>query len=173
MQKDFYYKLFKRLGIFSEATFTDNEQTITFPSGGGSATFVMNGRTGNVSAGVTNYFALDTVLGETSGNGSTVDPTLTANQQIQKATIVAACTLSQFSVTNYDAPGTGFSHVLTVYKNGSPTAVTITISDTAISGSDLTHTLNCNDGDLLAVKVIPQAGGNPFRGCWKIKCTLT
>lgn len=53
------------------------------------------------------------------------------------------------------APTAGNSYAVEVFKNGSATGVTCTISDTATTGSDLTNTVSVSQGDLITVKQTP------------------
>lgn len=53
------------------------------------------------------------------------------------------------------APGAGKSYTFAVLINGSASGITITISDTATSGSDTTHTAAVVKGDRVTVKSTP------------------
>lgn len=66
-----------------------------------------------------------------------------------------ASTLSNFYVELSAAPGVGNSVAVTVRKNAADTALTLTITGTAVSGSDTTHTVTVAAGDLLDIKVVP------------------
>jgi hypothetical protein len=66
-----------------------------------------------------------------------------------------AGTLRNFYVKLTVAPDSGAgtqSHILTVMKNGVATGLTVTISDTATTGSDTSNTVDVAAGDLLAIK---------------------
>jgi hypothetical protein len=66
-----------------------------------------------------------------------------------------ASTLTNFYVELSAAPGVGNSVAVTVRKNGADTALTLTISGAAVSGSDLTHSVSVAAGDLLDIKIVP------------------
>lgn len=55
------------------------------------------------------------------------------------------------------APGAGESWTFTLQKNGSNTAITFTISDTGVTGSDLVNTVSVAVGDVLNWKVVGSA----------------
>ncbi len=61
-------------------------------------------------------------------------------------------TISKFRVEVATAPGTGKSLTFTIVKNGVDTGVTITISDTAVSGVDSTHSVTFAAGDTGCIK---------------------
>lgn len=61
--------------------------------------------------------------------------------------ISSAGTLQNLRVLLSVAPGSGKSYTVTLYKNGSSTGITVTISDSATSGSDTTHTVTVAAGD--------------------------
>lgn len=63
--------------------------------------------------------------------------------------ISSAGTMQNMRVLLTVAPGVGTSYVFTLYKNGSATALTVTISGTATTGSDTTHTVTVAAGDAL------------------------
>lgn len=50
------------------------------------------------------------------------------------------------------APGAGKSRTFTIYKNGSDTGLSVTISDTATEGSDTTDTISFSAGDWFTLK---------------------
>ena len=54
------------------------------------------------------------------------------------------------------APGSGNSYVFTLIKNGSPTALTITIADAATTGS-VTSTVTIDDGDTWCIEAVPSS----------------
>ena len=63
-----------------------------------------------------------------------------------------AGTFSHLKIYLFEAPGTGKSATFTLRKNGSDTAVTVTISDTGQVATDSTHSFTVSPGDLLSMK---------------------
>lgn len=59
--------------------------------------------------------------------------------------------LDQLYFRVHAAPGSGKTRTLEIYKNGSATGVTCTISDTATLASDLTHSVSVADDDLISL----------------------
>jgi len=62
-------------------------------------------------------------------------------------------------ITGVVAPGAGKSWTFTVRKNGVDTALTVTISDTATSARDSTHTVSVAAGDSVTLQAVPS--GSP------------
>lgn len=52
-------------------------------------------------------------------------------------------------------PGSAKSYALTLYKNGSPTALTCTVSDLGTSANDTTHSVTVAAGDTLSIESVP------------------
>jgi hypothetical protein len=73
----------------------------------------------------------------------------------------AAGTFSNFRITLTTAPGVGKSHTVTVIKNGSDTAMIVTVSGTATSGT-YSGSITVADGDYLTMKIVPS--GTPSVG---------
>lgn len=77
---------------------------------------------------------------------------------VRSAEIQARCpwmtagTFRNFRVTLDVAPGAGTSWTLTIYKNGVATAVTVTISDTAVTASDTSNSFTVVAEDYLALR---------------------
>lgn len=106
---------------------------------------LMGGNPGTVLAtGVASYFP---VMG---GALQDADAEANVNQVIPTA--------GEFSnlLINFDgSPGAGKSYTATLYINGSPSALTIAVSDSATQGEDLTHSASVSPGDLVSVCVTP------------------
>lgn len=66
--------------------------------------------------------------------------------------VTSAGTLQNLRVLLTVAPGSGKSYTVTLYKNGSSTALTVTVSDLATTGSDTTHTVSVAAGDKLRIE---------------------
>jgi hypothetical protein len=71
-----------------------------------------------------------------------------------------AGTLSNLRVVRTAAPGTGKACAITVYKNGSATGLTVTITHPATTATDSTHTVSVSPGDTLAIQHV-NSGGAP------------
>ena len=63
--------------------------------------------------------------------------------------------IKDFYIQVSTAPGAGKSWAFAVMKNGSPTAVTVTISDTDTIGSDLSNEVRFADDDWISLRAIP------------------
>lgn len=86
---------------------------------------------------------------------STVQTTPNATEANSKQPMPDSGTLSNFFVNRPIAPGVGTSVTYTVRKNGVNTGITLTISDTATTGSDTTHSDTYVAGDLYDVTIVP------------------
>lgn len=64
-------------------------------------------------------------------------------------------TISTLYVIIETAPGVGKSWTYTLYKNTVSTGLTVTIADNNLTGSDLSHTVSVEPGDVLAWAAIP------------------
>ena len=102
----------------------------------------------NLSATVTKYDTLWADAGTQWGTD------ITLNQNV----VSDSGTMSNLRIKLATAPGSGGSGkgwTFTVYKNGSPTALTVTISETATTGQDTTHSFTYADGDVLSLQAAP------------------
>lgn len=85
-----------------------------------------------------------------------------------------AFTLSNFYVSLGASPGSGKSWTFIIVKNGSDTALSITITDSAVTGSDDTNTASFSAGDTIAIKSSPTSTpGAPSGIRWNILTTGT
>ena len=112
--------------------------------------------------GATNYAPLS--LGTNTGAS---DPSDAANISKESA-IFGAGTLRNFRVraATGAGPGAGENYVLTIMKNGAAQSLTVTITDPAISGSDLVNTVTLTAGDSASVRGVSSAGaGNVEYAC--------
>jgi hypothetical protein len=85
----------------------------------------------------------------------------------------AACTATHLWIMQSAANGAGNTTTFTLYKNGSATAITGTITNASGTGSievDSTHTVsfNASDSILLVASSSPSAGGKV--GGWSFRC---
>lgn len=70
--------------------------------------------------------------------------------------IGADCTISKFYVAIQTAPtGATKSWTFTVRKNAADTALTCTITDTAVTASDTSNSVSFTAGDYLTIKMVP------------------
>lgn len=117
-----------------------------------------------------------TFLADTSGESlllgnSLDDPSNTTNEYIEPTSaggtalwntgvldsqiLSQSCTLKNLYVSLENAPGTGNSFQFILVRNGIDTGLTVTISDTATTGTNTTDFINVNDQDLLSLKSVP------------------
>lgn len=89
----------------------------------------------------------DNVYYPIDGWGSSTQSTFVLAKQL----IATAGTIKKLYVRLNTAPGAGNSRTFTVYKNGSTTALTLTISNTDTTGNDTTHSFTVAAGDKLAL----------------------
>ena len=98
----------------------------------------------NLSTGSTEYLSLE-------GRQDASDATETNRNQI----IPTPGTLGKLFVLLSAAPGaaaSGKTRTFTVMKNGSPTAITLTVTETATSNNDSAHTVAVVAGDTISLK---------------------
>lgn len=65
------------------------------------------------------------------------------------------CTISHLYMQVDIAPGAGTSYTFTVMKNGSATAVAVTIADGATSGTDAVNSVSFSAGDTISIRCTP------------------
>ena len=106
---------------------------------------VLSNSGSTVSATATSYVAV---------SGKTYDPTAGTNVQ---GIMPTNGTLRNAYLTlgSGGSPGTGNGYTATLYQNGSPSAITITVSGSNIAASDNTHSVTVNPGDVLYWAVTP------------------
>lgn len=80
--------------------------------------------------------------------------------------------LSNLYIKQLNAPGAGKSCVYTIVKNGVDTDISVTISDSATSGSDLIHSDEASVGDKIALKSTHSDGSIPWVYCTGVKCSI-
>jgi hypothetical protein len=88
-------------------------------------------------------------------DGVSVAETTTNLNQDASSTIPVDGTISALYVGTSGglyAPGTGTSYTITLFRDGGATALSCTISNTATSCDDLTHSLSVYAGDTLAIE---------------------
>ena len=68
-------------------------------------------------------------------------------------TIPRPATIKNLRVTAGTTPS-GTSNTFTLYKNGSSTGLTATLTNPAVSTSDTTHVVNCNTGDTINMVLV-------------------
>lgn len=77
--------------------------------------------------------------------------------------VSAPGTLRNLAVTLTAAPGVGISAIYTIAVNGTPSALTCTISSAGVSASDTTHNVTVSAGDVISL-VRTTSGGSPATG---------
>lgn len=78
-----------------------------------------------------------------------------ATQTNRDLTLTVATTLSTLYVEVGTAPGSGTSYTFTVYKNGTATALSATISDTNTSATNTVDSVSFAAGDTVSMAVTP------------------
>jgi len=111
---------------------------------------IQGGTKDTMAAGATEYIALDVHETATAGVFGAEGPA--------KALFAIAGTLKNFRIDISDPPGAGENIAVTLRDSGGDSAVTITISDTAQVGSDLTHELVVSAADWVSLKFIKSGG---------------
>lgn len=97
-----------------------------------------------------------------------------ATQTNRDAVVPIACVLSEFYMYVGTAPGVGKSYTFTVMKNGSATALTLTISGTDVSGSNIADTVSFAAGDTISLRTTPSGTPTaPGVHQWTIKVSAT
>lgn len=113
--------------------------------------------TNSLSAGSTNYVGVSSV---------------SATETAVSFPVPFACTISKLHVSVSTAPTAGKSWAFTVRKNAADTAVTCSVADAAIAGSDTSNSVAFAAGDLFAIESTPT--GTPTAGTmtWAVRVTL-
>lgn len=84
------------------------------------------------------------------------------SSQVIAQPLAAGGTLKNWVITITTAPGAGKSQTFTLRKNGSNTALAVTISNLATSGSDTSNSVSVAAGD--TIDVIQNTSGSPSAG---------
>jgi hypothetical protein len=197
MQKSFYYKLLKRLGIFPNATFSDSGETIDF--GSGDAVSSINTFSGDVTVsadstkgvqltsfendislqGSANYLFVSGgstgLLGGTFYNpnvftagGVNSDPSATATKNLGRVyTPPLPVEFYRVKVILDVAPGTGESVTVKAYMNGVDRGSICTFTDSNANIGTY-FSLTINAGDLLCFNVTKSAGAASTAIVWNM-----
>lgn len=102
--------------------------------------FLCGSRGGNLSTTTTQY----TGIGGQQG--------LNATEARRRNVIPTGGTIKNLYVKLSTAPGAGTSRTFTLYKNGSATALTCTVSDAATTANDTTHSVSVAAGDEVSLE---------------------
>jgi len=98
----------------------------------------------------------------------------TASENVRQTPVGGSFTLSDFHMELISAPGAGTSYTFTVIKNGSATALAVTISDASTVGNDNTNTVSVVAGDTLSIQAtfsgVPASVASQS---WNFKVTTT
>ena len=100
---------------------------------------------------------------------STLNATETNRQQM----CAVAGTMKNLYVQCNAAPGSGKSWGVTVVKNGTDTALTATIANTATTSSDTSNTVTVAAGDRLSIKISPSGTPTATEIYWGFEITPT
>ncbi len=134
--------------------------SFTTDTGSSSAKIAVSGGNITLPTSGTNYFApYGGAASSTEGNSCVVVP--------------HAFTLDYFYGALSGSPGVGKSYAFTVYKNGTSTGVTFTISDSAVDNSDTTHSASFVQGDTISVEVVSTGTPTTRIPGWSFRCTPT
>lgn len=95
---------------------------------------------------------------------SGIDTTGNATYANRSFVITSPGSIKNLRVSIATAPGAGKSHTITLYKNGTSTPLSVTISGTATSGYDTTNEVSVSPGDTISLLVTqsgtPNGSGN-------------
>jgi hypothetical protein len=124
---------------------------------------VLAGNIPTVSAAVTNFAP---IVGNSAGAAS--------SNQGQRSVMPHGGMLKNLYVKADVAPGAGKSLTITVRKNGTDSAVTVTLSGASqVSGSDLVNTLSVAAGDELEIKTNPASNPATTKVEWGVDYVAT
>ena len=90
------------------------------------------------------------------------------SQSYQASMIPTEGALSKLRICLDAAPGAGKSYTFTIIKNGSPTDLSVTISDSATTGSDELHSLSLSTNDYLIISCTPSGTPTSVRVHWTL-----
>lgn len=99
----------------------------------------------------------------------------TGTESYRASIVSSAFTLSNFHLQIDTAPGTGSGFTFTIMKNGVATSLTLTISDTATSGSDILNSVSFIAGDTISIQCTPASGTptTPGNEWWNLSVTTS
>lgn len=121
----------------------------------GAVTGTSTAGNGVIGTGVASSSVQSLSLGSTvyiPASGGSISSTTEANVKVPAP---ASTTLSNLSINLSAAPGTGNSVAFTVRDNAANTALTCTISNSATTCSDTTHSAVIAQNDLLTISIVP------------------
>lgn len=83
-------------------------------------------------------------------------------------------TVDRLQITIGTAPGAGKSYTFVLMQNGNPTSLSVTIADSATSGSDNSNSVSLTAGDKVSIRCTPSGTPATFSQCsWIIRQTAT
>lgn len=97
----------------------------------------------SLSTSVTEYKTVDGIIIATG---------ISTTENDHRAVVPTGGTVKKLYIDLVTAPSAGTSRTFTLYKNGLATALTLTISGTATTGNDTTHTVTVVAGDELSLE---------------------
>ena len=93
------------------------------------------------------------------------------NEAVSQVPAPRSGTLGNLYVKLGNSPGTGKSYAFTVRVGGSDQTITITVSDSATTGSDTSHTVSVAAGDLICIKSAPTGTPTAVTMNWSMTYT--
>lgn len=96
----------------------------------------------------------------------TVAPTTSVFPAETSSHISCAGVISNLKISTTAAPGAGKSWAFTLYKNGAPTDIVVTIADAAVSGQDTVHSVEVSAGDYFCLECVPSGAPTTSYASW-------
>lgn len=107
-----------------------------------------------------------TQYGYPNATGVNISTTLNTREMI----VSHAMTIRKLNVWITTAPGSTKSWAITVLVNGSPSALTCTIANSATSAQDTTHDVSLSAGDRITIEIVPtNAPANGGNASWSLE----
>lgn len=97
----------------------------------------------------------------------------TSSETAARSVVPTPFTLDKFYVRLESGPGAGDSFTYTVYKNGSATGLTTSISGTNVDNSDTTNSVSFAAGDYISVECVGAGTPSSPRHQWGFRVTPT
>lgn len=112
--------------------------------GGTSVSMIFFGPASSTAAGATTYIAPNA-----SFDGG--------SESVVSRPMSAPCTISNLRIKVQGAPVGAETFTYTLFKNGSATALTVTLTGSAVTGSDLAHSIEYAAGDTMSLRLVTSA----------------
>lgn len=130
----------------STPTAPGNLTWTTMFTGGVGESVLMGGTNGAISNTVTNYGSMQAFSNAANWNATEVNVS---------SVMPTAGVIKNLQVYSPVAPAAGKSYAYTIMKNGSTTAVTCTMANTATTASDTSNTVTYAAGDTISIQAVP------------------